>query len=133
VIRQSGAPTGRGPDRDPRGAGPDGSVLAFNSGGRGDSRGGPPGAPVAPLAEYLTRAQVAAWLQVSLKTVSRWAADPSMPVLRIGGAVRFPRARLEAWVRRQEQGPGQARRTRNPWASDADALINRGDLTREAP
>jgi hypothetical protein len=44
------------------------------------------------LIEYLTARQLAAWLQVSEKTVYRWAQqDPSMSVLRIAGVVRFPR------------------------------------------
>jgi excisionase family DNA binding protein len=63
--------------------------------------------------DYLTATQVARWLQVSEKSVYRWAAhDPSMPALRIGGVIRFPRERLERWVRSREQGTGGARRGR---------------------
>ena len=63
--------------------------------------------------DYLTATQVARWLQVSEKSVYRWAAhDPSMPALRIGGVIRFPRERLERWVRSREQGTGGARRIR---------------------
>jgi excisionase family DNA binding protein len=63
--------------------------------------------------DYLTATQVARWLQVSEKSVYRWAThDPSMPALRIGGVVRFPRERLERWVRSREQGTGGARRVR---------------------
>src|SRR5438309_8212624 len=59
---------------------------------------------------YLTPAQVAELLQVSEKTVSRWAlTDPSMPVLRRGRVVRFERERLLAWLSRQE--PRGARRS----------------------
>ncbi len=55
--------------------------------------------------KYLTAVEVSLWLQVSEKTVYRWAAaDPSMPALRIGGTVRFPRERLERWLRDREQG-----------------------------
>src|SRR5437762_1987168 len=58
---------------------------------------------------YLTPAQVAELLQVSEKTVSRWAlTDPTMPVLRRGRVVRFERERLLAWLARQE--PRSARR-----------------------
>ena len=28
-----------------------------------------------------------------------------MPMLKLGGAVRFPRERLERWLRDREQGP----------------------------
>ncbi len=55
--------------------------------------------------EYLTAEQVAQMLQVSEKSVYRWAlADPTMPALRIGGTVRFPRERLLRWLREREQG-----------------------------
>ena len=59
---------------------------------------------------YLTAEQVADMLQVDAKTVSRWSLeDPSMPVLRRGRVVRFPRERLMAWLERQE--PRSARRS----------------------
>lgn len=59
---------------------------------------------------YLTALQVADLLQVDEKTVLRWSLqDPSMPVLRRGRVVRFPRERLLAWLERQE--PRSARRS----------------------
>ena len=64
------------------------------------------GAPHEPIKTaatpaYLTPAQVAELLQVSSKTVSRWALeDASMPVLRLGRVVRFPREELMRWMRR---------------------------------
>jgi len=55
--------------------------------------------------EYFTTAQVAELLQVSPRTVERWAADDAaMPVLRVGRTVRFPRAALELWLQRRTQG-----------------------------
>lgn len=64
------------------------------------------GASPPRLAErYLTPAQVADMLQVSEKTVYRWAAtEATMPVLRVGGTVRFPRERLLRWLQDREQG-----------------------------
>jgi excisionase family DNA binding protein len=57
----------------------------------------------ASLPVYMSAAQVAEMLAVSVKTVSRWALeDASMPVLRRGRVVRFPRERLLAWLARQE-------------------------------
>ncbi len=59
---------------------------------------------------YLTALQVADLLQVDEKTVLRWSLqDASMPVLRRGRIVRFPRERLLAWLERQE--PRCARRS----------------------
>jgi excisionase family DNA binding protein len=61
-------------------------------------------------ASYLTAAQIAELLQVSAKSVYRWAAsDPTFPRLKIGGTVRFPRERLLRWLRDREQGLGQSR------------------------
>ena len=58
---------------------------------------------------YLTALQVAELLQVDEKTVLRWSLqDASMPVLRRGRVVRFPRERLLVWLERQE--PRAARR-----------------------
>ena len=52
---------------------------------------------------YLTAAQVAKIVQVDDKTILRWSLeDASMPVLRRGRVVRFPRERLLAWLERQE-------------------------------
>jgi excisionase family DNA binding protein len=59
---------------------------------------------------YLTALQVAELLQVDEKTVLRWSLqDASMPVLRRGRVVRFPRERLLAWLERQE--PRSVRRS----------------------
>ena len=63
------------------------------------------------MAEYLTASQIAELLQVSEKSVYRWAAvDPTFPMLRIGGTVRFPRERMLRWLRQHEQGVGQPKR-----------------------
>ncbi len=69
--------------------------------------------PHVRVAAYLTPAEVAAELQISDKTVYRWAAqDATMPVLRIGGVVRFPRERFMAWLRDREHGLGRRRSTK---------------------
>ena len=58
---------------------------------------------------YLTASELAHQLHVDDKTVYRWAQqEPSMPVLRIKGVVRFPRERVLRWLADHEQG--QARR-----------------------
>jgi excisionase family DNA binding protein len=63
-----------------------------------------------PGVAYFTADQVGELLQVSGKSVYRWASeDPSMPTLRIGATVRFPKDRLLAWLRSREQGQGRPR------------------------
>jgi excisionase family DNA binding protein len=62
---------------------------------------------------YLTALEVADLVQVDEKTFLRWSKqDASMPVLRRGRVVRFPRERLLAWLERQE--PRAARRSAQP-------------------
>jgi excisionase family DNA binding protein len=54
---------------------------------------------------YLVPQEVADLLRLSVKSVYRVAANnPDMPMLKIGGSVRFPRERLERWLRDREQG-----------------------------
>ncbi len=68
-------------------------------------------AGVPPAPAYLTAEQVGQMLQVSGKSVYRWLKDdPTMPALKIGGTVRFPRERLERWLRDREQGRARPRR-----------------------
>ncbi len=60
---------------------------------------------------YLTVEEVAAMLRVSRASIYRLAAsDDTMPVLRLPGAMRFPRERLERWLRAREQGLSRPRR-----------------------
>ena len=75
------------------------------------------------MRDYLTAADVADLLQVSEKSIYRWAAaDPTLPTLRIGGTVRFPAERLLRWLRDREQGRGAARlRTESPMPSGRKA------------
>jgi excisionase family DNA binding protein len=49
--------------------------------------------------EHLTASQAAALLQVSPKTVSRWAKEGKLPFLRtLGGHRRYPAADIRALV-----------------------------------
>lgn len=81
---------------------------------------------------YLTAAEVAELLHVSEKSIYRWAkADPSMPVLKIGGTTRFPRARLERWLRDREQGRPTRARRRSPKQALSPAQVS--DSTNGAP
>jgi excisionase family DNA binding protein len=68
------------------------------------------------LAEYLTADEVAGILKLSPKTIYRLAkTDPTLPMLKLGGAVRFPRERLIRWLWDREQGRP---RIRKPMLSD---------------
>jgi excisionase family DNA binding protein len=56
-------------------------------------------------AEYLTPPEAAAIVRVHPKTLERWAArDATLPVLKVGGVVRYPAERFKHWLRSREQG-----------------------------
>jgi excisionase family DNA binding protein len=62
--------------------------------------------------EYLTAKQVGNLLQISDRTVERWALeDASMPALRVGRTLRFPAAELRRWLERSTQGSRKAKLT----------------------
>ena len=68
---------------------------------------------------YLTAAQAAARLGISLRTVRRRIADGSLPSVKIGGAVRVPASALE---------PPEAR----PQVAAREAAVAYGAETDEA-
>jgi excisionase family DNA binding protein len=97
-------------------------VDEFESGGTSPPRG------QATAPDYLTVPEVARLLRVSVASVYRLAsADPTFPVLRLPGVMRFPRARLEKWLREHEQGQGRPRGIRSQVLSPG-----KGASTQEA-
>jgi len=76
---------------------------------------------------YLTPTEVAQLLRVSVKSVCRWVReDSSMPVLKIGGTLRFRRERLERWLRDREQGPATTRRIQRQESSGRNSAKSNG-------
>jgi excisionase family DNA binding protein len=57
--------------------------------------------------KHLTASQAAALLQVSPKTVSRWAKEGKLPYVRtLGGHRRYPDSEIRALVETLSQAPG---------------------------
>ena len=55
--------------------------------------------------EYLRAAEAAAYLNVSPKTVSRWAKEGKVPhIITLGGHRRFPRHEIERLAQRLSAG-----------------------------
>lgn len=55
--------------------------------------------------DYLRAAEAAAFLNVSPKTVSRWAKEGKVPhIVTLGGHRRFPRREIEALAKRLSSG-----------------------------
>jgi excisionase family DNA binding protein len=64
-----------------------------------------PASVVETLPEYLTAKEVGELLRRSEKSIYRLVKlEPSLPALRLGGGVLFPRERLLKWLRDREQG-----------------------------
>jgi excisionase family DNA binding protein len=56
---------------------------------------------------YLTTAEVAAWLKVSVFTVRRWIKQGDLPARKVGRAWRIPREALETrLLNDQDDAPG---------------------------
>lgn len=55
--------------------------------------------------DFMTAAEVAAWLRVSLATAYAWAASGRIPSVRFNGVVRFPRQQLTAWMQQHTKCP----------------------------
>ena len=85
--------------------------------------------------DYLTIGQMAELLQVSPKSVSRWAStDLSMPVLRIGRTVRFPKERVLKWLRSREQGLGRVKQSEKLLTSSHEPIeAQRKSVTEYVP
>jgi phage terminase Nu1 subunit (DNA packaging protein) len=70
-----------------------------------------PADPIKTGPTYLNPSQLADLIGVNRSTISRWAAtDPSMPVIRIHGVVRFRLDQVELWLAGQTQGASRAQR-----------------------
>ena len=55
--------------------------------------------------EFMTAAEVAAWLRIALSTVYAWSASGRIPSVKINGVVRFQRTQLSGWVSQHATSP----------------------------
>ena len=55
--------------------------------------------------EFLTAAEVAAWLRVGLSTIYQWRASGRIPAATFNNIVRFPRQQLTAWMQQHTSCP----------------------------
>ena len=60
--------------------------------------------------EILTIKQVADFLKVTERTISRLAAAKQIPAFKVGGTWRFSRAEINQWIQRQQED-GKADKT----------------------
>jgi excisionase family DNA binding protein len=77
------------------------------------------------VAEYLTVQQVAGMLQISTRTVQRLVdGEPTLPALKLGGVLRFPRERLVRWLRDREAGAPRSRKLKHGPDNPASARLD---------
>jgi excisionase family DNA binding protein len=72
-----------------------------------NSASAPQPTPTAPAPLLLTAKQAAAALAISERKLWSLTAGQALPVVRIGRAVRYSPAALQAWIEGQQKGGAQ--------------------------
>jgi excisionase family DNA binding protein len=57
--------------------------------------------------EIITIQEVAAYLKIKEKTAYRLVAEGKIPGFKVGGAWRFRRSEIEAWIDKQSKSQNQ--------------------------
>jgi excisionase family DNA binding protein len=55
--------------------------------------------------DFMTAAEVAAWLRVGLSTIYAWKASGRIPYVKFNGVVRFQRHQLTGWMQQHTMCP----------------------------
>jgi excisionase family DNA binding protein len=55
------------------------------------------------ISENMTAEQVADYLQVDKKTIRNWTSGGKIPSIKIGSAVRYPKERIDNWLKTKEK------------------------------
>ena len=63
-----------------------------------------------PQPEIMTLPEVADYLKVAERTLYRLAAAKQIPAFKVGGAWRFAKSDIEAWIRSQVAGNASAKK-----------------------
>jgi excisionase family DNA binding protein len=63
-----------------------------------------------PQPEIMTLPEVADYLKVAERTLYRLAASKQIPAFKVGGAWRFAKSDIEAWIRSQVAGNASAKK-----------------------
>lgn len=53
--------------------------------------------------ENMTAQQVARYIQFDIKTIRNWTSEGKIPFIKIGGAVRYRKTRIENWLNAKEK------------------------------
>ena len=55
--------------------------------------------------DFMTAAEVAAWIRIGVSTVYEWASTDRLPFLKFNGVLRFSRQQLTQWMQQHMRGP----------------------------
>ena len=59
--------------------------------------------------ENMTADQVADYLQLDIKTIRNWTSERKIPFVKLGGAVRYPKERIDNWLKSKEKSSSRRR------------------------
>jgi excisionase family DNA binding protein len=69
--------------------------------------------------DFMTAAEVAAWLRVGLSTIYAWTASGRIPCVKFNGVVRFQRNQLNGWMQQHTICPTASSRNLSERVSEA--------------
>jgi len=55
------------------------------------------------VSENMTSEQVAEYLQLDIKTIRNWTSENKIPSVKLGGSVRYPKERIDNWLKTKEK------------------------------
>lgn len=61
--------------------------------------------------DNMTAEQVADYLQYNVKTIRNWTSEEKIPFVKLGGSVRYPKERIDNWLKSKEKKPNSSRKT----------------------
>ena len=60
----------------------------------------------------MTAKEVADYLGVKTKTIRNWTSEKKIPFVKLGGSVRYPRERIDNWLKSKEKSSSKRRASR---------------------
>lgn len=55
------------------------------------------------ISEYMTAEEVAKYLNLEIKTIRNWTSEKKIPSVKLGGAVRYQKERIDTWIKSKEK------------------------------
>ena len=65
------------------------------------------------VSENMTADQVAEYLQLDIKTIRNWTSENKIPFVKLGGSVRYPKERIDNWLKSKEKNRRESEQLNN--------------------